>query len=1156
MRILIAAIWLALSWPVTLLCGQPVINEIIALNPFETENPLTGQPGDWIEIHNPTDSPVGMVGLFLSDDPGNPTKWKFPSGISIPPGGYLLVFGENAPPAEGRLQAGFNLDGGGEHLVIYSPVAGIVDSMVFPRQYDSRSYGLLANGEYAFFTQPTPGSANEETSSYQVSGPVSFSPPGGIHTRGLEVSLTGHAGGTIRYTTDGSDPGPTDPVYADPLPVGSDQVVRARQYEPGKEPGEIFTASYLFRNALSLPVVSLATDPDNLWDDQTGIHVSGTNGIPGYCSDMPRNWNQDWERPVNLEYFDRERNSRIQMDLGIKIHGGCSRQANLKSFGIFARNEYGSNRMEYPFFREKDIDEFKGLILRNAGNDNQYTYIRDAAIQASVSTDMDLDYQAYDPVHVYLNGQYWGIMNLREKVNEHWVTSNYGIPAENVDFIKNRNEVFAGSADDWNDLMNFMEQHSLADDGNYNQVAARLDIGSYIDYLVTQMFFANRDWPGNNIKYWRDRVNGSRWRFIMFDMEFSMGLYDFNPAINMFEFVTADDVYEWPNPTWATLPIRKLLENKGFRDMFLQRYLMYLNTTLHPDRVTAVIDSIQQKVAPSFQGHIDRWHLISNMDVWNNRVEELRNFTRQRPAHVRTNMQQFFSLGDPFELRIEPTGPEGTIRANGIRVPYGGMTGEYAGQVALELAFEPTPGYAFSHWEIQTVQVSEMLLVPSGSLWKYNDSGTDPGPGWTAEGYDDSGWSEGPGELGYGDGGEATELDYGPDPENKHTTYYFRKAVDLEEAGGLEQVTLRLMRDDGAVVYVNGQEVFRDNMPEGTVTPATFALDFIGGGDESAYNAFTLGPEHFKQGINIIAVEIHQNSLTSSDISFDMELSALRGSSGEEQLVVTEPVFSFTPTSSTTVRAFTEEVELELELVINEVMAANQGAWPQGQEDNGDWIEVYNPGSEAVDMAGLCFTDSLELADRVRIPYGYPEETTIQAGGFLVFIADGNPLAGPRHLDFRLDADGESVGLSYLSGSRVVWLDTLRFTGMPVNQSLGRYPDGAANWQPMFAITPGASNIITLADRHKGPEEHLLVYPNPTRDLLRIRLSGTGADAGSRASVRLTDLSGRTVFISQPGSQHPLDALEIDVSGIVPGIYFLVVETGNLVYSEKVIVSR
>ncbi len=1152
MRIIIMIFLLTFVRPVADLLGQLRINELLAMNSFGAVNPVTGEPNDWIEIYNSSSLAVNLIGYFISDDPDNPVKWKFPSGIQIPAYGYLLVYADGTDQTGEKLHANFKLDATGEYILLYSAVNGMIDSIAFPRMYANISYGLLKNGQMAFFNKPTPGKANDEASSYQMAGNVYFDPPGGIYPTGTTVSLTGEPGGTIRYTTDGSEPEYSDMVYTNSIHVLNNKVIRARMWMDGMEPGETSTSSYLVHDPYSMPVVSLSTDPVNLWDDQMGIHVIGKNGISGYCSDSPRNWNQDWERPVSMEYFDRDGEFQLQMNGGIKIHGGCSRQASLKSFGIFARSEYGSSSMKYPFFREKDVDEFKGLILRNAGNDNQYTFIRDAVIQATVSPVMDIDFQAYEPVQVYLNGEYWGMLNMREKVNEHWVTSNYGIPAENLDFLKNFYEEFAGSKDSFVELMDFMYQNSLAVESNYDQVALQLDVNSYMDYLITEMFFANRDWPGNNQKYWRDRVNGTKWRFILFDMEFSMGLYDFDPGIDMFEFSTLEGGTEWPNPDYATLPIRKLLENQGFREKFIQKYMMYLNTALSSENVIRVIDSLYYNVYDEMPDHIARWHLIPSMGTWDARVDELRQFALQRPGHVRNNMRNFFSLGSEVDFQIAPTGNTGEVVANGVRVPREGMEGTYLAGMDLELNFVASPGYKLKHWEVTSSQSTNAILFPRHSLWRYNDSGVYPGDGWKEASYDDSAWPSGQGELGYGDGDEATILGFGTDDQNKYITSYFRTTLEIGDISLLDQYTIRMMRDDGAVVYINGAEAFRDNMPAGSVLPETVSVTFAGGEDEYTYFEYSVDKNLFQQGTNTIAVEIHQNSPTSSDISFDLEIAA-GGESGEGTRVLEGNPLILNSGTDISVRAVTETVVLDLDLYINEIMASNLGAFLDEYGNDADWIEIYNAGTTDVDMAGLYFTDSLDIPAKWRIPSGYPSMTTVKASDYLVFFADGNPLLGPLHLDFKLSATGEKVGLSYMSGANSVWIDTIPYMTQLTNISLGRYPDGAPNIVSMGYYTPGYSNVNTSVLSLPKLSFEISLYPNPVSDDLNVRVRTISGMAPDEIAVHLFDITGRKIMEHRiPGWGGEFNE-SLDVSQLSDGVYVMVIETESGTHSVKFI---
>ena len=1157
MRTFIFNIWILVLISGTCLNGQLQINEVIALNTSGEVNPVLGEPGDWIEIYNVSGGSVDMYRYYLSDDPESPFKWNFPRQTSLAAGDYLLVWADGTNNMVSGNHTNFKLDVAGETIFLYSDTGILIDSLSFPRMYEDVSYGIGGNDERVYFSIPTPGFQNNTSSGYKVAGKVRFLPSAGVYSTGMQVELRiQNQEGTIRYTLDGAEPGTGDPVYSGPISVTDHTIIRARQWLDGYEPGEPSTASYIISDGFTLPVISLVTDPANLWNDQTGIYVVGTNGIVGYCSDEPRNWNQDWERPVSFEYFDLLGGRQLQIDGGIKIHGGCSRQAPLKSLGIFARSRYGRNSMDYPFFREKDVDSFKGLILRNAGNDYWYSYIRDAVIQASVTPYMDLDGQAFEPVQVFLNGEYWGIHNLREKVNEHWVTSNYGIPDENLDFIKNRNEVFAGSMSAFTDLTHFLNNNSLVSDDNYQVVADQIDIGSYINYLITQFYYANRDWPGNNQKYWRDRVNNTKWRWILFDMEFALGLYEFNPAIDMFTFSTQDQHNDWPNPAWATLQIRRLLENEGFRTRFLQEYMIHLNTTLSTERVIRVIDSIQNMVYDVFPEHIARWGQVSSMNAWNNRVEELRDFVRQRPGYVWDNMRNFFSLGSTVSLRIDPMDHTGQVIANGISVPLEGFNGNYASGFELNLEFRSVPGYRLDHWEVGSFGLVTSTLLPRNSSWKYNDTGVYPGDEWKDESYNDSAWPSGTGELGYGDGGESTVLDFGPDDQNKRISYYFRTSFEIGDPSEYDFCQVRLMRDDGAVVYFNGTEVLRVNLPAGEILPETFALDFVGDQAESTYFEYSVDPQALKSGTNLIAVEIHQNSVTSSDISFDLELVASTESQGSTATYEENPL-SLRMDHGLTVRAVSviNQMEQVPELVINEIMASNQGAFHDEYGNDGDWIEIYNAGNSEVDMAGLFLTDNLEDPCKWMVPYGDAGSTTIGAGGYLVYFADENPLLGTRHMDFRLDSNGEEVGLSYRSGAESYWIDSVRFGIQHTNISLGRYPDANNEWIAMTHYTPGHTNICTAIPENLADMFEVAIYPNPASDLLFVRIVQQRGVPPDEVLLRICDLTGREI-LQQSKTPGTTDLIErIDISAMPEGIYLLVVETGSVTRTGKFIKS-
>lgn len=1138
--------------------GQLLFNEVMAVNDNGQINPVTGVPGDWIEIYNGTGYAVDLSAYYLTDKRSDTLRWQFPAGTILNPGKYQLVWADGTNDNSDGCHTSFKLDASGETLYLNHNSGELFDSIRFPRMHVDISYGISQDGSRVYFSIPTPGEVNNSGSGFLYSAGVNIEPPAAIYSHSVQVTMDGEAAGTIRYTLDGREPDLSDPVYAGPLNVSQNSVIRARLWQEGFEGGATATTSYIISTGYTMPVFSISTDPLNFWDDEIGIYVEGTNGIPGRCMDIPVNWNQDWERPLSIEYFNLDGERMLQQDVGTKMHGGCSRTAPMKSLGLYARGRYGSSIMKQDFFTDKaEIDRYKGLILRNSGNDNQYTMFRDAMIQSVVWPKMDVDFQAYETVRVFMNGEFFGIHNLREKVNEHWITSNYGIDAEDIDFIKNRSEVFAGSIDEFDTLQSYLAAYSLAEQDKYDWVADRVDIDSYTDYLITHLFFANRDWPGNNQKCWRENTPGGKWRWILFDLDFTMGIYNFNPALDMFSFSTADDSDNWPNPRWSTLIIRRLLENDGFREQFIQKYLVYLNTTLNTERVHAKIDSFYYNIQDVLPEQMARWNRPWSLESWNEHCDLLRTFANDRPTHVRNNMRNFFNLGRDISLEVEATDGTCAVRLNDVRIAQEGMRGYYMAGTALDLTCSVQAGYKFSHWEVLTGDESVLTLIPELSTWKYNDTGIDPGSTWKDTAFDDSTWPEGAGELGYGDGGENTVLDYGGNDQEKHMAYYFRKNFDIEIPEQYTGLTLRVMRDDGVVVYLNGEEVLRNNMPAGDILPTTPALGYVGYENESTYFEFSLDPEYLIAGTNILAVEVHQSSVTSSDLSFDLELMA-RKLNGNEILTFEQKNLRLTPESDISIKAVTEvyHANLDVELYINEFMASNQEAHTDPTGASSDWFEIYNAGSEDVDLAGLFLTDNSNLPVKWQIPYGSPEETTVGASNYVIFYADESTDNGPMHTNFKLSASGEFLGLSTQSESKLYWLDSLHFNTQATNISEGRYPDGSDSWMAMETYTPGASNEVTISQLEEEMEQvlQLDIFPNPVAERLNIRLTCSNASE-AQAFAAIYDLTGKICLETAIDGWSNGYTGGINVSALPSGIYLLVVEHGMERISRKIIKS-
>lgn len=389
----------------------------------------------------------------------------------------------------------------------------------------------------------------------------------------------------------------------------------------------------------TLPVIALTSDSAAIWGDSTGIYVVGRNGITGYCNDMVRrNYCRDWERLAYMELYDENGIKKYAGNAGIKIHGNCSRNFPQKSFALFARGKYGNGKFKYPFFKEKNIDAFEALILRNSGNDNRSSMIRDALMSRLVK-EMNIDYQAYEPVVVYLNGKYWGIYNLREKINEHFTSDNHGADPDNIDMLESLDNIKYGSKENIEDVLEFIRDNPMKDDENYRKVSEKIDIDEFINYMLAQFYSANNDWPSNNVRYWREKTTGAKWRWILFDTDLGFGLYDEGYTSDLFIKITA--LYEnedWVTPNTVKI-FMELMRSSVFREKFKHEFHKQMNTTYSSENVRKAIDETISVIQKEMKQHCVRWDL--SFSDWENEIEKMKRFAELRPSYLMRHFKEF-----------------------------------------------------------------------------------------------------------------------------------------------------------------------------------------------------------------------------------------------------------------------------------------------------------------------------------------------------------------------------------------------------------------------------------------------------------------------------------------------------------------------------------
>lgn len=549
-----------------------------------------------------------------------------------------------------------------------------------------------------YFSDPTPNAANgSDCYIAKTLDKPKFDVPAGVYPKSFVLNVfTGEKKSILRYTTDGSVPTESSPMVTEAFKINKNSNIRVRAFRNGYLPSETATASYVISMLQDLPIASLTVSYDDFWGYQTGIYVEG----PFAEEEEPHfgaNYWQDWEKPVHLDFFETNGACVVSQDLGCKIGGNWSRAENQKTLKLYARDEYGKDKIEYGFFPDKPISDFHMILLRNSGNDFNNTQMRDGVISV-LAKDMDIDRQAYRPAVVYLNGMYYGIQNIREKQNKHYIAENYGLDKEDIDVIKNGNEVADGNSTDYWKMRNFIENTDLTVSENYEIAKTFLDISSYIDYYVLEMYVVNEDWPGNNIACWHSRSQNTPWRYLLFDCDFGLGIWELDRKVkvNMLEWCTAANSDNYANAPWSTAMLRSLLKNKDFRRDFLNATADRLNTTLSANNVCAVIDSIYGLIEDEMEFHIQRWG-----DNWQEGwFNDMRQFAQRREFIVREQTEDFFSINGNYVLSLSLSEPgAGKIRLNTIEVVDFPWKGYYFNNNEIFLTAVPNPGYEFVGWE-------------------------------------------------------------------------------------------------------------------------------------------------------------------------------------------------------------------------------------------------------------------------------------------------------------------------------------------------------------------------------------------------------------------------------------------------------------------------
>lgn len=536
-----------------------------------------------------------------------------------------------------------------------------------------------------------------------------FATASGFHAGPVVVKLGAVAGAVVRCAENGGNITVASKDASDGIRLDSTRALSCAAFAPDGRKGPASTAIFIVGETTTLPVVSLVADSSSLFDSVTGIYMLGPNASAAQPNFGANFW-KDTELPAHVEFFEPGGMRAFSAPAGVGIFGNWSRAAPKKPLSVQFREKYGVRRIDWPLFpQHPEFRRFKGFALRNNGGASGSEYVRDA-LAATLVEGRDLENQISRQVVVYLNGRYWGIHDMREKMDVDYLDTRFGIDGSQVDLLKNAGEVQAGSASGWNTMINWVQVADMTDTSNLAKIKGMIDVDNLATYIGSEIYYANDDWPANNIRCWRKTNPATPWRMMLFDVD--AGLGGFSKTVDMFQFlgdstVTAD----YPNGPRSTALFQRLSRNTVWRNRFINRLCALLATNFSTARTTAVYDSMLAVIASEVPRDQARWGFASN----STRVQEnrIRAFLKNRPQQVRRHMKAWYALGDSMHVRL--TGEGANFQIDGLPVG-SAYYGTHLAGVPVTIKAVSTTGGTFAGWSDSVATPERTIVLPAAEV--------------------------------------------------------------------------------------------------------------------------------------------------------------------------------------------------------------------------------------------------------------------------------------------------------------------------------------------------------------------------------------------------------------------------------------------------------
>lgn len=606
-----------------------VINEVMASNGmYENEHSY-----DWIELHNRSKKAVDLRGWMLSDGKKNLAKFVFPKGTKLKAGGYVTIWctGEDdvEPGTKSPYSATFSLKAEGETLYLSNAEGERIQTLEYPQQYGNVSWGLPAGfagmpteADYGYLVNATRAKKNDAAVYPARTEDPAILTVGGFYPGGVTVQAQCPKNAVLRYTTDGETPDAKSAEFpAEGLGISKTTALRVRAFRENEVPSVTVSATYIVESEQLTPIVCLTTDDQYLFNKKTGALVRGTGDTPNY--------EKEWEYPINIEYFNAQGVCEINQMGTFTASGHSARQNAQKSIALYARKAYGKESFAFNPFPTRDYTEYQSLLLRGANSDFSATRLRDI-VASSLAEGQGILYQDHVVIQVYINGQYWGHYNLREKINKYFVAAYEGVTEEadidQIDILaRTGTDRFTqhGDNEDWLELADFCKKNDLNIPENLAYVEERLDIDNMFTHAVYQIILGNVDFT--NVRVYR--VPGGKWRYILFDVEACWRNLEKTPLEYYIKPVSGKI------QGFRHEPLNALLAVPEYKDKFLRRIAELLDTVFVWENVENHFDEVIARLEPILPRHIDRWNNMK-LKNWQTNINATKYYARVRPRKI------------------------------------------------------------------------------------------------------------------------------------------------------------------------------------------------------------------------------------------------------------------------------------------------------------------------------------------------------------------------------------------------------------------------------------------------------------------------------------------------------------------------------------------